>query len=274
LKPQEVGIPWFDPRLTELTYGRHPDKGQVYIIGAGTGIGKTMWLTKQLAYDLLTLEEQVAGFFLETSAAELYQRIAGLAMDRVYHLPGIKVDKEELWSVVESFSDRFFCYNSFGAADIDVILPLMRYLREAQGVRIFYVDNMSQLTDEARIRESVEDVAKKLKSLADQLRVTILVASHLASPEKGSHEEGGKVSLRHFYGSRKLTAWVDGAFGMERDTQASEEAKHVSTLRVLKLRLAGRNVGKTIQYRYFPELDTIEPHDDSDEVEDFEEDFF
>jgi twinkle protein len=192
----------------------------------------------------------------------LYQRIAGIIDGTTYHVPGQKVDTEQLWKTIESFAERFNTYDSFGAADLDVIVGLMRYLAQAQDVRVFYIDNMSQLTDESRIRESVEETIKTLKSLADELKVTIMVASHLASPDKGSHEEGEPVKLKHFYGSRKLAAWIDGAFGLERNTQAEDEDDKLTTkLRILKLRLAGRNVGKTLGYRYDKDTDSVRPHD-------------
>ncbi|MBO8085946.1 MAG: toprim domain-containing protein [Marichromatium sp.] len=260
LSPVTMGLPWFDPALTELSFGRHPDKGQVFMIGAGTGIGKTAWMARQLAFDLHELKLPVGGFFMETETAELYQRVAGIIDGTVYHMPGGPPDPDRLWKTVESFSPRFFAYDSFGAADLDTIVGLMRYLRQAQDVRIFYVDNMSQLTDEDRIRESAEEVVKTLKSVAAELHITILVASHLASPSQGSHEEGARVALRHFYGSRKLGAWVDGAFGLERNTQAEDATEKLTTLlRVLKLRLNGSKVGAVLPYLYDPSTDSVRP---------------
>jgi twinkle protein len=204
----------------------------------------------------------VGGFFLETDTAELYQRIAGIIDGTSYHLPGVSVDRDRMWQTIESFAGHFHTYDASGATDLDVIIGLMRFLAKAQDVRVFYVDNMSQLTDEGNIRESVEETIKTLKSVANELKVTILVASHLASPDKGSHEEGTHVKLRHFYGSRKLAAWIDGAFGLERNTQAEDaDEKITTTLRILKLRLAGRNVGQTLGYRYDADTDSVRPYE-------------
>jgi twinkle protein len=262
LNPPTMGLPWFDERLSDATYGRHPDKGQVWVVGAGTGIGKTAWLARQLAYDIHTLGESVAGFFLETDAAEMFQRIAGIIDGTTYHLPDREFDREALKARIGELDEKLTLYDSFGAADLDQILPLMRYMKEAQGVRVFYLDNMSQLTDEGRLRESVEETVKAVKSLADEIKVTVLIASHLASPPNGSHEEGAQVSLRHFYGSRKLAAWIDGAIGLERNTVAEDpDEKLTTTLRLLKLRLAGRNTGRTFQYRYDETTDSMCPID-------------
>ncbi len=48
LKPVSMGMPWHDPRLTALTYGKR--YGEVYTFGAGTGIGKTDWLMEEAAF--------------------------------------------------------------------------------------------------------------------------------------------------------------------------------------------------------------------------------
>ena len=43
-KPIEMGLPWWIEELTKLTYGRR--LGEVYGLGAGTGVGKTDFLTQ------------------------------------------------------------------------------------------------------------------------------------------------------------------------------------------------------------------------------------
>jgi twinkle protein len=46
MRPPEQGLPWWDERLTKLTYGRR--LGETYGFGAGTGVGKTDWFTEQM----------------------------------------------------------------------------------------------------------------------------------------------------------------------------------------------------------------------------------
>lgn len=261
-----MGLGWFDPRLDSLTFGRHPDKGQVWVIGAGVGVGKTAWLIRQLHYDLMVLKVPVGGFFLETDTAELYQRIAAVELKYPYHLPladdfipegSPGRDDDMMWGLIERLEDRFATYDSFGSADLDVVVANTRYMAAA-GKRVFYLDNLTQLTDESRMRESVEEAVRRLKSLADELKVTFMVASHLATPEKGSHEEGAAVALRQFYGSRKLPAWVDGAIGLERDTVNTDPAvKRTTIARLLKVRMNGSAVGERTGYIYDSAMDAV-----------------
>lgn len=265
LRKPSVGLGWFDDTLDVLTYGRHPDKGQVWVIGAGVGIGKSSWLLRQLHHDLMVLKEPVAGFFLETDTAELYQRIAAIEDGYPYHLPDPTGafdhparGPEDLWKTVEKFDGRFHAYDSLGMADLETIIAHTRYLA-SQGTRIFYLDNLTQLTDESRMRESVEETIREIKDTAVELKVIFMVASHLATPDKGSHEEGAPVSLRQFYGSRKLPAWVDGAIGLERDsTHANGVIKRLSIARLLKVRVNGSAVGERVGYQYNSAMDAVE----------------
>jgi twinkle protein len=73
--------------------------------------------------------------------------------------------------------------------------------------------------------------------------------SHLSTPEGQSHEEGGRLKIKHFKGSRSIGFWAHDLIGMERNTQAEEEEERRSTIyRILKCRKYGRRAtGKTFE---------------------------
>jgi twinkle protein len=75
MKPIVHGLPWAWDSLTKMTYGRR--LGEVYILGAGTGIGKTDVFTQQISFDLDKLGLDVACFFFEQEPRETAIRIAG-----------------------------------------------------------------------------------------------------------------------------------------------------------------------------------------------------
>jgi twinkle protein len=88
-------------------------------------------------------------------------------------------------------------------------------------------------------------------SLVKELNCWLCFVSHLATPEGKPHEEGGRVMIRHFKGSRAIGFWAHELFGMERNTQAEdEEERKVTTFRVLKGRLSGDGTGDTFGIRY------------------------
>jgi twinkle protein len=120
-----------------------------------------------------------------------------------------------------------------------------------QGVRLFYVDHLTAMADTSNEKESLEQIMKEMAGLAQELNVAIHFISHLTTPEGKPHEEGGRVTIRHFKGSRSIGFWSFYMFGMERDQQAEDPIEaSTTTFRILKDRYTGQATGKTIPLGY------------------------
>jgi twinkle protein len=89
-----------------------------------------------------------------------------------------------------------------------------------------------------------------MSALAKELRIIIHLVSHLASPEGKPHEEGGRVMIKHFKGSRAIGFWCHAMYALERNQQPEEDDEKRTTFRILKDRFAGRATGKTIMLDY------------------------
>lgn len=249
LKPIEHGLPYWDKRLTALTYGRR--MGEIVGIGAGTGVGKTDWIAHQVAYDVTVLREKVGLIFLEQKPKETCQRIAGKIDGVQYHVPDSGADQHKMMETLDGISDLVTMYDSFGQTDWEVVANKIAYMAQSLGVRVFYLDHLTALADTSNERESLEQLMKDLAGLANQLNVWIMFVSHLATPEGKPHEEGGQVSIRHFKGSRAIGFWSFFMFALERNQQAeNEDERKVTTFRVLKDRFTGLATGQTFQYTY------------------------
>lgn len=272
-RPVEWGLPWFDERLTELTYGRRP--GEVYALGAGTGIGKTELYLQQLTYDIDVLGEKVAGFFLEQDPGETLKRIAGKIDGCMYHLPDQKWEQSALDAAIDRLSakDDLVLYDSFGSAEWPTVASRIRFLHHSEGIRIFYIDHLTAFAAEAEDeRKELERTMAQMAKLAKELGIVIHLISHLATPEGKPHEEGGRVMIRHFKGSRAIGFWCHFMFGLEREQQAENAAdRQLTCFRVLKDRYTGRSTGSTIFYTWDTERGLLVPSDGptSPEDEDF-----
>lgn len=258
-KPVEWGIPWWDERLTALTYGRR--YREVYTFGAGTGIGKTDWLTQQIAFDMAE-GHQVGLIFLETPVDELGKRIAGKKMGCLFHIPDAGWTPEQLAEGAEWLRGKGGLYDSFGQTDWEIIRGHIRYMATALGIRIFYLDHLTALADTQDEKGSLEQIMKELAGLAHELDIMVHVVSHLTTPEGKPHEEGGRVTIRHFKGSRAIGFWSNFMFGLERNQQSEDPAERgVTTFRVLKDRNTGRATGETLGLTYERETGRLAPHD-------------
>ena len=248
-KPVEWGLPWWLDELTQRTYGRR--FGEVYGLGAGTGVGKTDFLTQQIAFDIIDLKLTVGVVFLEQKPTETAKRIAGKVVGQRFHVPDAGWDKEELKATVAKLKGKVTFYDSFGETDWDVVKAKIRYMAVSLGHRIIYVDHLTAMADTSNEKESLEQIMKEMAGLANELSIIITFVSHLSTPEGKPHEEGGRVMIKHFKGSRAIGFWSYFMFGLERDQQAEDETeRQTTTFRILKDRYTGQATGHVIKLGY------------------------
>lgn len=241
---------WCLPTLNDATYGRR--FGEAVALGAGTGIGKTTLITQQIADDI-NEGHKVAIFAFEQDPAETVKRVAGQMFGRIFHVPG-EFKQAELERAIDELDrrDALHLYDHFGACEWGVVKERIRYLRHAHDVRIFYLDHLTALAAaEEDERKALEKIMAEVGSLVKELGIWLLFVSHLATPDGTPHEEGGRVTIKHFKGSRAIGYWSHFMIGLERDQQSDDAAERSRTiLRVLKDRYTGRATGLTIALDY------------------------
>ena len=248
-KPVEIGYPWWLQPLTDLTFGRR--KGEIYGLGAGTGVGKTDFLTQQIAYDITTLGMKVGTIFLEQKPTETAKRVAGKIKGRRFHVPNSGWSQEELVDAVQGLNGKLVMYDSFGETEWDVIKGKIRFMAVAEGIELIYLDHLTAMANTADEKGSLEQIMKEMAGLANELGIIITFVSHLTTPEGKSHEEGGRVTIRHFKGSRAIGFWSYLMLGLERDQQHDDPiTRQTTVLRVLKDRYTGQATGSTFYLGY------------------------
>lgn len=247
----KTGYPWFLEGLTKATFGRRI--GDVIGLGAGTGIGKTDFLTQQVAFDVKELGLTVGVLFLEQSVADTGRRVAGKIAGKRLHIPDGSWDQNDLkvaWEALRA-TGRLHLYDSWGVADWQTIKSRIRYMHEHLKCNVIVLDHLTALAAaEDDERKALEIIMAEVAAMA-QDRFVFHYVSHLATPEGKSHEEGGRVTIRQFKGSRALGYWSFFMLAMERDQQSSDlDKRQTTTLRVLKDRFTGRSTGMTWELAY------------------------
>lgn len=267
LKTTEWGLPWWSKSLTEATYGRR--ECELYAIGAGTGIGKTDFFTQQIAFDIRELGQSVGVISLEQPVAETCKRIAGKMVGRQFHVPDAGWTEDELKEAVGRMTGKVLLYDHFGETDWDVVKGHIRYMASVAGIKLIYLDHLTAMADPSNERETIEHIMKEMSGLAQELKIIIHFISHLATPEGKPHEEGGRVMIRHFKGSRSIGFWSYFMIGLERAQQAEDlEEQQTTTLRILKDRYTGKSTGTTISLGYNQVTGIIFEKDPNDPFED------
>lgn len=253
LREATLGLPWWFAPMNDDTFGRR--WGECYGFGAGTGIGKTDFFTQQMEFDISQLGEKVGVFSLEQQPGETAKRICNKFAGRTFHIPQSGWTQDELIETYEKVEGmhKVFLYDHFGCQDWAAIKNTIRYLCHHEGVRIFYLDHLTALATGGDEAESkiLERIMADIGGLVQELGIILHYISHLTTPDGTPHEEGGRVTIRQFKGSRAIGYWSHFMFGMERNQQAEDEAEQsITTLRVLKDRYTGRSTGKTYLMDY------------------------
>ena len=244
--------------LYQLSYG--PKPGQLWIGGAGVGIGKTDVFTEMEANSLLK-GRKIGVFHLEQNPVETVQRIAAKVAAKAFFKPDCEYTEDELRGVIEPFEDQLFIYDHSGSSEWDEIARHIRWLVKAHDITEVYVDNITVLAADADDeRRFLDRMMKEMKGLATGLGITFHTLSHLTTPSTGpAHEEGGRVEAKQFTGSRAVMRYADFMWGLERNTQADDPViRSTSTFRILKDRLTGQAAGETFWLRYVPETTRME----------------
>lgn len=248
----EVGLSYPWESLTRTLYGIRLN--QLIGLGAAVGSGKTDFYTQIIAH-LSTVHQKATGvFYLETPPVETVRRLAGKVAGKPFHVPNGEWTVDELDAAVDTLSSsgKVFLYDSFGNAEWEPIKEKIEYLHHAEGVQYFFIDHLTALAawqeDE---RHALEVIMSELGALVKALPITIFYVSHLATPEGKAHEEGQRVMLRHFKGSRAIAQWTTDAIALERDQQADDPVERSTSLvRCLKERTTGRGLGQTFHLGY------------------------
>lgn len=254
LRPPTMGLPWCLPELTIATWGRH--YGELVGLGAGTGVGKTTLIVQQITEDLAA-GHKVGAFLFEQPPPETLQLVAGMRVGKQFTTPDGSWTPEELEAELDKLDeeDNLFLYDHFGANDWQIVRSSIRYLYHAHGVRIFYLDHLTALAagSASEVSGALEVIMRELGSLVKEIPIWLLFVSHLNTPDGKTHEEGGRVTIANFKGSRSIGFWAHFLFGLERNQQsADDDERSLTHLRVLKARppRAARSTGRTYPLHY------------------------
>ena len=246
--------------------------GELVTITAGSGIGKSSFC-RELATSLLQTGERVGYLALEESCRRSALGLMSSALGKSFHLGDH--ERSTLSDAYQETLDKWnlFLFDGFGSYDPDVIYNRIEYLATGLDCKIIFLDHLSILLSglEGDERRMIDQTMTKLRSLVERTGIVLFLVCHTTTPSNGdSHEEGGRVQLRHLRGSRSIGQLSDAVIALERDQQSNADG-NATTVRVLKNRFTGE-VGIACELTY--DLDTCkfkehEPEKEFDPTTDF-----
>lgn len=242
LKRSEIRYPWRE--LDNMLYGIRP--AELITLCAGSGLGKSTIL-REIAVHMMAVGDAPLGcMFLEETPERTLRGLIGLEMNKPIHLPDVEYEPDEVMNIYESrdYANRVFFWDSFGSNEIERVLGRMRYMVKGLGCKFIILDHLSILVSDQQNgdeRKAIDMIMTRLRMFVQEMRVTLLLVSHLKRPEGKSLEDGAVTSLGMLRGSAAIAQLSDAVIGAERNSQAEDpEVRNTTKLRVLKNRFAGK----------------------------------
>lgn len=238
----EARYPWSG--LNKLLCGLFP--ATLITVTAGSGLGKSQFLREILYFLLKTTKWNIGGLFLEESTRKTARSIMSLHANKLLHLPDTPTTEQELKDAFDNTlgSNRIYLFDHFGSSDVDNITNRIRYMAKACDCRVVFLDHLSivvsgqDLGDE---RKAIDNMMTKLRTLVQELNITLICVSHLKRPQGNQgHEDGGSVSLSQLRGSGAIAQLSDAVITLERNSMAeNEDERHLTKIAVAKNRYNG-----------------------------------
>lgn len=238
---QGYPLPW-DIDLQKMTLGLR--KGELVLITAGTGTGKTTFV-RQLAHHCgVNLGLKIGMLMLEENVKRTAKGLMSIHTGKRLALNRHLITEDEYKDAFDATlgSGHFIFYEHFGSLESDDLIKNIRYMATAEQCDFIILDHISIAISGLEIdneRKATDVLMTKLRSLAEETGVGMLVVSHLKRVDGTPAEEGGAVSLSHLRGSQALSQLSDGVWALERNQQADDSEKNLVRVRILKGRFTG-----------------------------------
>ena len=241
-QPAEAMYPW--KGLNKLLYGLR--RAELITVTAGSGLGKSQFLREILYHLLKTTQWNIGGLFLEESTRKTARSIMSLHANKLLHLPDTPVTEQELKEAFDATlgTNRVYLFDHFGSSDVDNIANRIRYMAKACDCRVIFLDHISIVVsglDNGDERKAIDAMMTKLRTLVQELEITLICVSHLRRPQGNSgHEDGVAVSLSQLRGSGAIAQLSDAVITLERNSMSdNEDIRNTTKVAIAKNRYSG-----------------------------------
>lgn len=202
MQKPKYGLPYPWAPMSEITYGQR--EGEIHIVVAANGIGKTEFMTKLMFHftNIEAIKEafnqlpswvcpedlkpaKIGLFSFEQDPEDTLRRLVGDQMKLKLHLPGTEWDENKIREVAMSLDERIYLCENAGGMEIDELFRSIRYLAKVRDVNMFVIDNLRGLGIGYDI-EVAGNFMKRLQTLCRELKINVYLLSHVAKDKRTS----------------------------------------------------------------------------------------
>lgn len=244
--------------LTNRLYGLLA--GELTLFKGLEGIGKTE-IFRWIAFHVLnTTSLNIGLMHLEEDNGTTLKGLAGYQLKQPVIPPDSSVSTTEVMEAIKTLTKgnegRIYLHSSYDVEDESTILDNIRFMATAAECKVIFLDHISWLAtgrEDDDERKRLDRISQKLKLLAKELNVAIIIISHV--------NDDGKTR-----GSRNIPKVSDVVVHMHRDiVSPSESDRNTLWLTVEKGRL-GRKTGPAKPLFFDPETTNLREKGEIDEI--------
>jgi replicative DNA helicase len=198
----QLGLPTGFADLDSLLGGMQP--GHLVVIGSRPGLGKSTLLLDACRYIAIKLDLAAALFALESTATDVTHRVLAAEARVPLHVLRSGLLSDDDWTKLarrmSEIAEARLIVNATSAISIDALCNEAGLLTEQYNVRLIGVDPLQLVSPgrfggDSRARE-IGDVARRLKDLALELNVPVVVTSQLGrGPEQRTDRRPALIDL-------------------------------------------------------------------------------
>ena len=247
-KKEVKSIP-FDPQyesLNQKTYGIR--FGEIILLTAGTGSGKTQILREWKYHLLQTTMEKILDISLEEDTGDTVGGLMAIHANKRIMLPDVNITEEEEKRLHSELFDhqRFFALDHEGSMEDDSLLDKIEYAAAVDGCRIIFLDHITIAVSDVQAGSenlSMDKFMGRLLKIVKRLKICVIVVSHLRKMGGGgkSFEEGRIPTEDDLKGSGSLKQIAMTTIAIARNKYAeNDKERNTTSFHVLKCRFSGR----------------------------------
>ena len=247
-------------------------------VTGNSGVAKSTFARKIAHHLLKVTDANIGMMFLEESVKKTGLSLMSMEANKLLHFPDTPRTDGELRQAFDNTlgTGRVFLYDHFGSADIDTIIENITYFVRAANCKYIFLDHISIMVSaggHGDERKALDEICTKLRTLVQELDISLFIVSHLKRPSGDTgHEQGLETSLSQLRGSAGIAQLSDMVIGFERNGQHEDPVvRNTTTVRVLKNRFSGEtSVATKVLYNSVTgELVEVKDINDDDDISDF-----
>lgn len=219
-------------------------KGELTMVTAGTGLGKSTWCTNLAYYLVKDKKLKIVDIKLEESQRKNIYTYLAMYSNKSPRLlrenPTLATHKLRR-DFINTFDD-LYVHNHFGSVDSNDLLNVLDYYATIEKVDFIFLDHISIAISGLESgregeRKDIDRLLTKIRELIDRTNVGFICVSHLSNPPHDSTrwEEGRQVRRSDLRGSGTLGQLADNIIAIEGDL-INEDKKLNRTIKLIKTR--------------------------------------